>query len=61
MHTKKLNKLVVIRDRDILGLNDSIFNGKNAFTIELISSKGEIFRIKRQVVLFNIAIHANYL
>jgi hypothetical protein len=53
MNAKKLAKLVVIREGEVIGLDDCVFNGKYAFTVELISSKGEIFKIKRNVTPYN--------
>jgi CRP-like cAMP-binding protein len=54
MHTKKFNKLVIIKDKDVVGLDDCLCKGKYIYTVELISSKGEVFKIKRNVFIFNI-------
>jgi hypothetical protein len=52
MKKKRLTRLLVIKDKDVIGLDDCLYNGKYAFTVELVSTKGELFRIKRNVKIF---------
>jgi hypothetical protein len=46
---KKVTKLLLIKDKDVIGLDDCLYNGKYTFTVELVSVKGEMYRIKRKV------------
>jgi hypothetical protein len=47
-------KLVIIKNYDIVGLDDCVYNGKNLFSIECISLKGEYYKINIDVIIFKL-------
>lgn len=49
MTEKKLAKICIIKDKDIIGLDDMLFGDKSIFTIEVISQKAEVFELKNKV------------
>jgi len=48
MTKPKIAKIEIIKDSDIIGLNDLILDNKYIFTIELTSLKGEIFELQKK-------------
>ena len=42
---RKYNKLAIIKDYDIIGLDDSIINNNYSFTVECTSNTAEYYRI----------------
>ena len=47
-------KLAIIKNFDIVGLDDCVYNGKNLFSIECISLKGEYYKINIDVEFYKI-------
>jgi hypothetical protein len=52
MHERKWIKLGRIKNSDIIGFEDFIFNNKYFFIIECVSERGEGFRIQNHVRIF---------
>ncbi len=53
---KVLMKLCIIKNNDIVGLDDCIIDDKNIFTVECISYKGEYFKILSDVFFIQIGL-----
>jgi len=43
----------IIKEKDIIGLNDYMLNGKLLFNVECRSSKGQYFSIDTKVTIIN--------
>lgn len=51
MTEKMTVRLAIIKNFDIVGLEDSRFEDKYMFSVECISHKGEFFKIDNHVIL----------
>jgi hypothetical protein len=49
MHAKRITRILIVKDKDVIGLDDCISGDRYAFSVELVSTKGELYRIKRNV------------
>lgn len=52
MNEKRNIRVAIIKNIDVIGLDDCIYDKKNYFTLECVSQKGEFFRIEHNVNLF---------
>jgi CRP-like cAMP-binding protein len=51
MSEKKFTKLSILKNSEVLGLKDFVMDGKYLFTIECLSTSGEVYEIKNEVFL----------
>jgi len=49
MHEKRLFKLLIMKDNDIVGLKDIVINNKFICNVECLTTKGEAFSIEKKV------------
>lgn len=50
MNEKRSIRISIVRNSDVLGLDDCLVDGKNIFTVSCISYKGEYFKIEYDVI-----------
>ena len=51
MNERRNIRLSIVRNVDVIGLDDCILDGKNLFTVTCVSNKGEYFKIEYDVSL----------
>jgi hypothetical protein len=52
MNEKKPLKICIIKDREIIGLDDYIYHDTYCYTVECTSSHGEVYQINIKVSLY---------
>jgi CRP-like cAMP-binding protein len=54
MNEKKHTKICIVKEREILGLDDYLFDDRYSFTVECVSTKGAIVTLDRKFVNKNL-------
>jgi hypothetical protein len=50
MNEKKALKVCIAKEREVVGLNDFIYQDSFCFTVECTSSEGEVYQIAINVI-----------
>jgi CRP-like cAMP-binding protein len=54
LNEKKYTKICIVKEREILGLDDYIFQDKYSFTVECLSNKGVVLVLDKNFVTYNL-------
>jgi hypothetical protein len=49
LNEKKFTRISIIKDKDMIGLDDFIWDNKYGYTVEVISNKAEIICLNKKV------------